>query len=247
MWNKLKESWQVAILVFAVTLGLGSIVTTAAVNSGMLLFAHHGNYNTAANVPIRISGGPAGVVSGSSSGGGNLLMTMPAKVNTDAFVGINTNWSENVYAPLSIDATGNLRVKGTFSSQGLGSGSTGGTAIGIPVSDTYAAINISTNTTTLIVTGVSGRHIRIGAMNLMTALANNVALISGTGATCGTGTAGVAGGTTAASGWNFIANGGLTLGTGLGTVLKTVATGDSLCLVTSVATQLSGGVSYAIY
>lgn len=130
---------------------------------------------------------------------------------------------------------------------GLGSGATGGLLTGVTVCDSFAAINISTATTTLIATGVSGRHVHICAMVLITAAANNVAMISGTGATCGTGTAGMSGGTTAASGWNFAANGGLAMGQGFGDINRTVAAGDSVCLVTSAATQLSGRVTYAIY
>jgi hypothetical protein len=130
---------------------------------------------------------------------------------------------------------------------GLGSGATGGFLIGVPVSDTFKAVSITSGTTTLMVTGVSGRHVRIGSVHLVTAIANNVAFISGTGATCGTGTAGMAGGTTAANGYNFAANGGLTLGTGLGTVMQTVAAGDSVCLVTSSAGPLAGTIAYAIY
>jgi hypothetical protein len=57
----------------------------------------------------------------------------------------------------------------------------------------------------------------------------------------------MSGGTTAASGWNFAANGGLTQGNGLGTVNQTNATGDSVCIITSAATQLSGRIAYAIY
>ena len=108
-------------------------------------------------------------------------------------------------------------------------------------------MNISTATTTLIVTGVSGRHVRITGLNLVTAAANNVALISGTGATCGTGTTGMTGGTTAASGYNFAANGGIAQGSGLGEINRTNATGDSVCIITSAATQLSGRLSSAIY
>ncbi len=130
---------------------------------------------------------------------------------------------------------------------GLGSGATGGFLIGSAVADTFVNVNVSTATTTLLVTGVSGRHVRITSLNLVTAGANNVALISGTGATCGTGTTGMTGGTTAASGWNFAANGGIAQGTGLGTINQTNATGDSVCVVTSAATQLSGRLSYAIY
>jgi hypothetical protein len=129
----------------------------------------------------------------------------------------------------------------------IGSGATGGFLTGAPVGDTYKNVNISTATTTLLVTGVAGRQVRINAMHLITAAANNVALIEGTGATCGTGTAGMAGGTTAASGYNLAANGGLAFGSGLGAVMQTATAGDSVCVVTSAATQLSGGLEYTIY
>jgi hypothetical protein len=130
---------------------------------------------------------------------------------------------------------------------GLQSGATGGFLGGFAVCDSFVNVNVSTATTTALITGVSGRHVRICGMSLVTAAANNVALISGTGATCGTGTTGMSGGTTAASGWNFAANGGLTQGNGLGTVNQTNATGDSVCIITSAATQLSGRIAYAIY
>ncbi|UOF78508.1 glycoprotein repeat domain-containing protein [Caudoviricetes sp.] len=130
---------------------------------------------------------------------------------------------------------------------GLTSGATGGFVTGFTVADSFVNVNVSTATTTLLITGVTGRHVRISSLSLVTAAANNVALISGTGATCGTGTAGMNGGTTAASGWNFAANGGITQGSGLGTINQTVATGDSVCIVTSAATQLSGRIAYAIY
>ena len=144
-------------------------------------------------------------------------------------------------------ATGAAPPANAVLAGGLVSGATGGFLGPIPISDAVAVVNISTITTTLIVTGVAGRHVRIGALNLVTAAANNVAFLSGTGATCGTGTAGMSGGTTAASGYNFAANGGIAQGSGLGTIMKTVATGDSVCIITSATTQLSGSVSYTIY
>lgn len=130
---------------------------------------------------------------------------------------------------------------------GLGSGATGGFLRGVAVCDSFVNVNVNTATTTLLVTGVSGRHVRICSLSLVTAAANNVALISGTGATCGTGTTGMNGGTSAASGWNFGANGGLSQGSGIGQINQTNATGDSVCIVTSAAVQLSGRVSYTIY
>jgi hypothetical protein len=122
---------------------------------------------------------------------------------------------------------------------------------GITVCDSSYNVDITTATTTLAITGVSGKHVYICSIILMTNAANSVALIAGTGATCGTSTAGMTGGTTAAEGFNVSANGGFTHGGGLGWVLSTKvsggATGDSVCLVTSAATQLSGQIAYTIY
>jgi len=134
---------------------------------------------------------------------------------------------------------------------GVTSGATGGFLNGIPVCTEFVAVDIVTATTTLVITGVAGRHVYICSINLVTAAANNVAIVAGTGATCGTSTAGLNGGTTAAEGWNFAANGGLAQGAGLGAIMSTLAsggaTGDSVCITTSAATQLSGTIGYAIY
>ena len=65
--------------------------------------------------------------------------------------------------------------------------------------------------------------IREISLNIVTAAANNVALVEDDTSACASPTAGMAGGTTAATGWNFAANGGMTLGNGTGTV--TVAPG----------------------
>lgn len=129
---------------------------------------------------------------------------------------------------------------------GLTSGATGGFVTAIPVCDTFYNINISTATTTLAITGVSGRHVRICQINMLAAAADNVGIISGTGATCGTGTAAIVG-TTSATGYNLAANGGIAQGSGLGTIMRTTSLGDSVCIITSAATQLSGTIAYTIY
>lgn len=170
------------------------------------------------------------------------------------------SWTEGNQVPCSTDLSGyqraTLRSSGATGAAppdranyvgGLGSGATGGFLTGVAVCDSFVNVNVNSATTTLLVTGVSGRHVRICGLSLVTAAANNVALISGTGATCGTGTTGMTGGTTAATGYNFAANGGIAQGSGIGAINQTNATGDSVCIVTSAAAQLSGRVSYAIY
>ena len=173
----------------------------------------------------------------------------PAASGADGdYVTVNSDAAGYLYVtPRSSGSTGAAPPDRASYSAGLGSGATGGFLTGITVADSFVNVNVTTATTTLLVTGVSGRHVRISSLSLVTAAANNVALISGTGATCGTGTTGMNGGTTAASGWNFAANGGITQGNGLGTINQTNATGDSVCIVTSAATQLSGRIAYAIY
>jgi hypothetical protein len=77
-------------------------------------------------------------------------------------------------------------------------------------------------------------------MNFITATAQNIALVEGTGTVCATGTAGMAGGTTAATGWNFAANGGFVNGGGGFWVFKTATPGDNVCLCLSSTGQTSG-------
>jgi len=81
------------------------------------------------------------------------------------------------------------------------------------------------------------------AINLVAAGADNVALTDDDSDGCGSVTSGLAGGTSAASGWNFAANGGLTQGNGDSTIMKTNGTNRVLCLVTSAAVQLSGTIA----
>jgi hypothetical protein len=151
-------------------------------------------------------------------------------------------------AGAGVGATGSAPPVNAVLNGGLQSGATGGLLGAIAVCDSSKGVNVTTATTTLMVTGVSGRQVRVCALKLVTAAANNVQFISGTGATCGTGTTGIGGGgTTAASGDNYAANGGSAYGSGLGQLFTTTATGDSLCLVTSANTQLSGIITYTIY
>lgn len=108
----------------------------------------------------------------------------------------------------------------------------------------YAPISITTATTTRIVAPSASNKTYICGLVLVTAAANNVGVVEGTGGTCGTGTAGVIGGTTAANGPNFSANGGIALQAGKVAQAQTAGTNVDLCLITSAATPLAGGIKY---
>lgn len=191
----------------------------------------------------------------------NKLLVTPDSVALPANQSVNVAQMNGVATTMGAGATGTgvQRVNDVASSAtgaappasaiytaGLCSGATGGFLCGVSVGDSNKVVNVSTATTTLMVTGVSGRQVHITSFHLLTNAANSVAWIEGTGATCGTGSAGMAGGTTAASGYNLAANGGIAMA-GYGDVLATSTTGDSVCIVTSAATQLSGFFKYAIY
>lgn len=110
----------------------------------------------------------------------------------------------------------------------------------------FVSINQTGNTK--LVTGTSSKKIYICSVHLVTATAQNIALVEGTVTTCGTGTAGVSGfgGATAATGWNFAANGGIAYGSGGSSLGAEGTNADDLCLFQSGSGQVSGGLSYVV-
>lgn len=109
---------------------------------------------------------------------------------------------------------------------------------------TVFPVDIVTATTTEIANAVAGEFFYICSINLVAGGATNVAIVEDDTDACATPTAGLNGGVTAAEGWNFAANGGLTQGNGLGWVMKTGTANRYLCFITSAAEQLSGTITY---
>jgi hypothetical protein len=109
------------------------------------------------------------------------------------------------------------------------------------VAKSFVAID-QTSGEELVAAGTNSFY--ICSINLVTATAQNIALVSGTGSVCATSTGGMAGGTTAATGWNFAANGGLTQGNGDAAIFKTTAAARAMCLLQSGAGQISGTITY---
>jgi hypothetical protein len=114
------------------------------------------------------------------------------------------------------------------------------------VGQTKSYVNISLTANTKLITGTSAKKIYICQINLVVASATNVALVEGTGTACGTSTAGVMGGSTAATGWNLAANGGLVVGNGASAVAAEATNADDLCLFVSAANQTSGNIAYVV-
>lgn len=99
-----------------------------------------------------------------------------------------------------------------------------------------------------IITGTSAKKTYICAIDVVPTAAQNIALVEGTGSTCATNIFGLAGGTTAATGWNFQLGGGIARGSGNGTVYSpsadTNAAAANVCLLIAGAGQVSGQISY---
>ena len=110
----------------------------------------------------------------------------------------------------------------------------------------FVSINQTANTQ--LASGTSSKKIYICSVHVVVAAATNVALVEGTGSVCATGTAGVSGfgGATAATGWNFAANGGIALGNGDSSLGAEGTAADNLCAYNSGSGQVSGGVSYVV-
>lgn len=108
----------------------------------------------------------------------------------------------------------------------------------------YIPIDITSATTTELTASLAGAstYWYVCALNLVTTAANAVALVDDDTDNCASVTAGLAGGLTAAEGWSFAANGGISMGNGAATIMKSVTANSVLCLVTSAATQLSGQI-----
>lgn len=106
---------------------------------------------------------------------------------------------------------------------------------------------VSITTGTQLITGTASQNVYICSIDLVVSAADNVALVEGTGTVCATGTAGMAGGTTAAAGWNFTANGGITKGDGFHAQFKTATQADNVCLLVSGAAQVSGSMTWVSF
>jgi hypothetical protein len=110
----------------------------------------------------------------------------------------------------------------------------------------FASINQTGNTQ--LASGTALKKIYVCSIHVVAAASANVAVVEGTGSVCATGTSGVSGfgGATAAAGWNFAANGGISLGNGDSSLGAEANSGDNLCLFNSGSGQISGGISYVV-
>jgi hypothetical protein len=114
---------------------------------------------------------------------------------------------------------------------------------------TTVPFTLATAAVKVAITGVSAKKIYVCAYDLNNNAADSVAIFEATTATtCATAAVAVIGsGTsvaTAATGYNWSANGGVSRGAGGFQVMQTSVNANDLCIAQSAATQLSGTFTY---
>ncbi len=159
-------------------------------------------------------------------------------------VGAQMRYMGTVRRDVAASSAGTTGDNATFNTDALGLGWMRFLDPCSGVAKTHIVINISTATTTELTPSLAGASTNyyVCAIDLVAAAAQTFALTDDDSDGCGSVTSGLAGGTTAATGWSFAANGGIVKGNGEATVFKTVGTNRVLCAVTGQAAQLSGSI-----
>lgn len=110
----------------------------------------------------------------------------------------------------------------------------------------FVPISITSATTTQLLAGSAGKKIYICYLSLAAgAVADNVAIVEGTGATCAGGTAGIIGGITTANGINLTAASNISFLANFSAIGVTAAANDNVCLITSSGGPLAGVAVFA--
>lgn len=110
---------------------------------------------------------------------------------------------------------------------------------------TFVVINQAAAGPTTLLTGVAGKrwYICYFSVHIGTNGGNvNVNLVEGTGTNCSSVSAGMFGGTTAATGPNLAGTDWMNVGNGTTAVLVTATLGDNVCYISGGTTQVSGAL-----
>ncbi len=187
---------------------------------------------TAANCPVNVAqiNGVAPLMGNGVTGTGSPRVTV-ASDNSNA-------------AGIGGSATGAAVPSAARYIAGAGSGAAGAPNLtGAIFCDNWTNINQIAGAQ--LITGVASKQTYICNLFLYSATAQNVALVEGTGVVCATGTAGLIGGATAATGQNLAANQGFVLPASTVPWRKTATAADNVCLLQSGVGQVSGVIVWA--
>lgn len=199
------------------------------------------------NMPPPAGVGVGGAQVVTACGSGTLNTTQPAFVVVDQT------------GKLCVNATVSATISGTISTSPVVVSPVSVTTSpigvqlqnGIVVNDacsfstkTISPFFLAVNTSVVIVPGTAAKRTYVCAINYGQAAQDNVSFIEGSNASCVGSQAVVNGSSTSVNGVPYAANGGMTYGVGIGTVMQTATAANNLCLLHSGTTSISGGLSF---
>jgi hypothetical protein len=239
----------------------GLSLTQGAATSGQKAVLVEGAVTTAAPTYTTGNSNPLSL---NTSGGLRVEVASALPTGSNVIGALAANQSVNVAQMNGVAVTMNNGVAGTgvqrvaVASDNSNAPGIGGSATGsaVPSAARYIAGNADGNLTgaifcnhwtavnqtasTQIITGAASKQTYICNVFLFSATAQNINIVEGTGTTCATGTAGMLGGATAATGPNLAANQGFVLPASTVPWLKTATAADNVCLLQSGTGQVSG-------
>lgn len=208
-------------------------------------------------VPPTLTTGQAGWVQCNNAGAVNVSGTISASTTATATAAA-PSYVEGTPNPLSQNLSGGLRViiEGGSALNANGQATMANSAPVTLASDQAVAdpctfrakssVAISQATSTVLVAASASNRIYVCSLALVAGAAEIVALTQGTGAVCATSADAIIGSTTVANGMSLAANGGLTLGSGNGTVARGPNVNEDVCLLQDGTDRLAGVMTYVL-
>ncbi len=200
-------------------------------------------------------------VNASSLSGGSAQIVLQSSIGSGATAGGAVSSVTQGTIPWIVAGAGTAGSSGTavLTVQGIASGtkvpvsifdSNGATISAVTdpcdgAAKTAVPFSVSSATTTQLVAASASNKVYVCHIDIVVASANNIALVEDGDASCASPTAGMAGGTTAATGWNLTGN-GISVGNGVGSVFQTAAVNRYVCIITSGTAQTSGNIMYVL-
>lgn len=184
---------------------------------------------TSTSLNVNLTNNTIGVEDVAESAGGNLAMIGAVVRAATSTVPAGSSATASDNATVNVDVAGLLWTRTVDPCSGS--------------AKSFYSFDITSATTTEITPSLGGssNFWYICALNIVTSAANNVNLVDDNSDNCASVTASlISTGLAAGDGWNFGANGGLTIGNGMGSVMKSVTSNSVLCLVTSASAELHG-------
>lgn len=228
----------------AVPVSLASAPTTSVTQgTSPWIVAGGGTAGSPGTAVLTIQGIASGTTVPTSCTAANCLVNITQFGSSNVVTGTGASGSGIPRVTISNDSS-------LAANQSVNLSQIGGTAVvGDPceeVAHTRLAINLASASLTTVIAGTSAKHTYICSIAFNSATAQNVNFVAGTGTNCGTTVhVGYFGGTTAATGYNFAANEGISHGDGSYAIAGgTDTAADNICQADSGTGQVSGVLSY---